>query len=313
MCKIHHNSLLTFLRCRVRGASERILKTYFTSIAIASRIKRASELAEVKKKKMEKFTCFQVPIGICEKICIIFANGKHILIHLCRHEYVLNFSEENREKANESKSYCQMKTKIESKVKWWRCVRERDGEERKKANERTTQLATAAPFCDIKSILFVRVYFCIHFFFLLLHSPACCYLVENFRGAPPTIWIKGKCWKRYIPAKAGFLLDFSFLFIETTDNLETHFFFIRKKKKKKKTKFFFRFFLWLFSSYQKQNKKRNDEKRNNENGTSHQKWAKKSKRKRRHNKNNTENHLMLWFSNISVSFTHAVSQSVYSS
>lgn len=226
---------------------------------------------------MEKFTCSysQVPFGICEKICIIFANEKHIWytsagMNTCSISLkkIVKSKREQKLLPNENKN----RKRSEEGV----CERE----EKEKANERTTQLATAAPFCDIKSILFVRIYFCIQFFFFF-HLPACCYLVENFRGAPPpTTWIKSKCWKRYIPAKAGFLLDFSFLFIETTDNLETHiFFFIRKKKKKKKDEFLFSLLPLAFLSYQKRNKnkKRNDEKQNNENGTSHQKWAKKSK------------------------------------
>lgn len=146
------------------------------------------------------------------KICINNAfgeKGKHILMRTSAGMNTCSWNflrRKNAKSKRKQKLYSANRNKNESKN--WEMKRKM--KEKKKIT--STQLATEASFCDIKSILFVR-----HF--------SCRWMLLRCRKFP---WSSDHESKKMLKAahrqqqlNVYFLTYFSFLF-ETTDNLETH-------------------------------------------------------------------------------------------
>lgn len=182
--KIHHNS---FLLCWVG--------------AWRARARAPKHLIQQEQKRWKiHLLSLSSPFWHMWKNLYIFCEWKTYLIHLCRHEYVLDFSQENREK--------QTWVKVTGKPKW--SVQQKWSESERKKSEWASDSAG-----NNSTILWYQIHLiCSR---LLLHIalfflPVCCYLVENFRRAPPTTWIKGKCWKRYSPVFYFNFFPFFFFF-----------------------------------------------------------------------------------------------------
>lgn len=220
---------------------------------------------------------------------------------LCRHEYVLSFCVRNSRKSDREQKLCCAKQKQKNFFRVKRkCARVFGKEREREKEKRQAQLATAAPFGEIKSILFVRVRFCIHLcvFFRFVYSSACCYLVEKISvehhrqheskaNAESGTYRQKSGFHFIFPFHVSFSLlssrlSFSSWFsFETTDNLETQFFLLLSIRRKNGAFFVLASsFSGYFFKLSNAKWKRNDEKKK-------QRWEKKRRKESRESQNAT--------------------------